>query len=269
MSKAVKNSKDTLLFQLTKLSFAYRNSKVLDEIDLELHRGKFYGLIGGNGSGKSTLLELFMGILAPCSGSITYQHKALAEYSRQELATRLALVPQHFSMDFEYRVRDVVLMGRHPHIPRFASPAQHDRLAVQQAMETMDIIHLQNRPVIALSGGELQRVVMARALAQETEVLILDEATSNLDIQHTIAIMQVIRKRVTEKGLTVIAAIHDLNLAAAFCDDCLVLKDGQVFANGTVNEIFTTDLLETVFAVNGTIEQAPGTGHPQIQYKYQ
>lgn len=267
MSKAI--TRDTLLFQLTKLSFAYRNSKVLEKMDLELHSGKFYGLIGGNGSGKSTLLELFMGVLAPLSGSIKYRDRLLAEYSRQELATRLALVPQHFSMDFEYRVRDVVLMGRHPHIPRFSSPSQHDRDSVEQAMETMDIIHLQNRPVMALSGGELQRVVMARALAQETEVLILDEATSNLDIQHTIAIMQVMRKRVTEKGLTVIAAIHDLNLAAAFCDDCLVLKDGHIFANGAVNEVFTTDLLETVFAVNGTIEQAPGAVYPQIQFKYQ
>lgn len=267
MSDTVKSA--NRLFQLTQLSFAYRSSKVLEKVDLDLHSGKFYGLIGGNGSGKSTLLELLMGTLAPLSGSIRYRDKPLPDYSRQELATRLALVPQHFSMDFEYRVRDVVLMGRHPHIPRFSSPSPHDREAVQQAMETMDIIHLQNRPVIALSGGELQRVVMARALAQETEVLILDEATSNLDIQHTIAIMQVMRKRVIEKGLTVIAAIHDLNLAAAFCDDCLVLKDGHIFANGTVNEIFTTDLLETVFAVNGTVEQAPGAGHPQIQFKYQ
>jgi iron complex transport system ATP-binding protein len=136
-------------------------------------------------------------------------------------------------------------------------------------METMDIIHLQNRPVIALSGGELQRVVMARALAQETDVLILDEATSNLDIQHTIAIMQVMRKRVMKRGLTVIAAIHDLNLAAAFCDNCLVLKDGHIYANDSVNNIFTTDLLQTVFAVNASVEQDPNTGTPQIQYRYQ
>jgi ABC-type cobalamin/Fe3+-siderophores transport system ATPase subunit len=258
-----------LLFELTNISFAYRHNTVLEDINLQLHKGKFYGLIGANGSGKSTLLELLIATLSPLSGSIRYRNRKLSDYSRQELATRLALVPQHFSMDFEYRVRDVVLMGRHPHIPRFSSPSYHDLEAVELAMETMDIIHLQDRPVIALSGGELQRVVMARALAQETEVLILDEATSNLDIQHTIAIMQVMRKRVVEKGLTVIAAIHDLNLAAAFCDDCLVLKDGHIFANAAVNEIFTADLLQSVFAVDAHIDQDSGNGYPQIQFKYQ
>jgi len=257
-----------LLFQLTDLSFAYRKNPVLKNINLQLDRGKFYGVIGGNGSGKSTLLELLIGTLEPSTGTIKYQSKSLSNYSRQHLATKLALVPQHFAMDFEYRVKDVVLMGRHPHIPRFSSPSSHDTKTVEHAMETMDIRHLQDRPVIALSGGELQRVVMARALAQETEVLILDEATSNLDIQHTIAIMRVMRKRVKEKGLTVIAAIHDLNLAAAFCDDCLVLKDGHIFANDAVNSIFTTDLLQTVFAVDASVDQNLKTGSPQIQFRY-
>ncbi|MEA3469122.1 MAG: ABC transporter ATP-binding protein [Thermodesulfobacteriota bacterium] len=256
------------LFHLADLSFAYRQNKVFENVDLQLQSGKFYGLIGANGSGKSTLLELLMGTLSPLSGIIRYKNKTLAKYSRRELATRLALVPQHFSMDFEYRVRDVVLMGRHPHIPRFSSPSSHDNEAVEQAMETMDINYLQNRPVIALSGGELQRVVMARALAQETEVLILDEATSNLDIRHTIAIMQVMRKRVNEKRLTVIAAIHDLNLAAAFCDDCIVLKEGHIFANAPVQEIFTSDLLQTVFSVEASINQDADSGHPQIQFRY-
>ncbi len=260
---------NNLLFHIDKLSFAYRNNTVLKDIDLQLQPGKFYGLIGANGSGKSTLLELLMATLSPASGSIRYREKDLNNYSRKELATKLALVPQHFSMDFEYSVRDVVLMGRHPHIPRFASPAHHDLEAVEQAMETMDIHHLQDRPVIALSGGELQRVVMARALAQETEVLILDEATSNLDIQHTIAIMRVIRKRVDENGLTVIAAIHDLNLAAAFCDNCLVLKDGALFANAPVNKIFTTNILQSVFSVNANVDQTSGNGHPHIQFQYQ
>ncbi len=257
------------LFLLTDLCFAYRQNRVFENIDLQLQSGKFYGLIGANGSGKSTLLELLMGTLSPLSGIIRYKDKTLANYSRQELATKLALVPQHFSMDFEYRVRDVVLMGRHPHIPRFSLPSGHDNEAVEQAMETMDINHLQNRHIIALSGGELQRVVMARALAQETEVLILDEATSNLDIQHTIGIMQVMRKRVAEKGLTVIAAIHDLNLAAAFCDDCIVLKEGHIFANASVQEIFTSDLLQSVFSVEATINQDTETHHPQIQFRYQ
>ncbi len=257
------------LFSIRNLSFSYRSTRVLENINIELHRGKFYGLIGGNGSGKSTLLELLMATLQPDSGTLYYKGQALHLYSRQELASSLALVPQHFSMDFEYSVSDVVLMGRHPHIPRFSSPASHDFEAVDIAMATMDISHLKNRPVIALSGGELQRVVMARALAQETEVLILDEATSNLDIQHTISIMKVIRQRVLDKGLTVIAAIHDLNLAAAFCDNCLVLKEKNIYANAPVKDIFTPELLREVFSVDAQIEHSTKSGHPKIQFTYQ
>lgn len=256
------------LIELHRLSFDYRGAPVLKEIDLQIQGGKFYGLIGGNGSGKSTLLELLMATLSPCSGSISYQGKPLSSFSRRELATRLALVPQHFSMDFEYLVEEVVLMGRHPHIPRFATPGLHDLETVHDAMDTMDILHLKERPVSALSGGELQRVVMARAMAQETEVLILDEATSNLDIQHTIAIMQVMRNRVLDGGLTIVAAIHDLNLAAAFCDECLVLKGGQLYANGPVHEIFTHDLLHEVFAVEARVKPDRQNGSPHIQFNY-
>lgn len=263
-----KDQQNRPLFQLSDLAFSYGNNRVLEDVSLELRSGKFYGLIGANGSGKSTLLELLMGTLSPVSGSVSYRDKIIGTYPRKELATKLALVPQHFSMDFEYRVRDVVFMGRHPHIPRFSAPSSHDRKIVENSMETMDISHLQDRPVIALSGGELQRVVMARALAQETEVLILDEATSNLDIQHTIGIMRVMRERVDEKGLTVIAAIHDLNQAAAFCDDCIVLKDGHIFANAPVQKIFTAELLQTVFGVEASIHQGSVAGHPQIQFSY-
>ncbi len=262
-------NRNHLLFQLANISFSYRQDKVLEGIDLQLCSGKFYGLLGANGSGKSTLIELLMGGHKPLTGEVLYKNKLMESYSRQELARQLALVPQNFSMSFEYHVSDVVLMGRHPHIPRFSSPAKRDMLAVEEAMQTMDICHLHSRPVSALSGGELQRVVMARALAQGTEVLILDEATSNLDIQHTIAIMQVMRRRVKEKGLTVIAAIHDLNLAAAFCDECLVLKGGQLFANGPVEELFTSDLLQTAFAVEATVHHHGDHGRPQIQFRYQ
>jgi iron complex transport system ATP-binding protein len=256
------------LFTLNALSFGYGKDTVLNQLDLQLQQGTFYGLIGGNGSGKSTLLELLMGILAPVSGSILYRDKELKEYTRQELATRLALVPQHFSMDFDYGVRDIILMGRHPHIPRFSSPSPHDIHMVEEAMSTMDILHLQQRPITALSGGELQRVVMARALAQETEVLILDEATSNLDIQHTIAIMRVIKERVKKSGLTVIAAIHDLNLAAAFCDECLVLKDTELHSSGPVEQLFTAELINDVFEVEASVNRASQSGCPRITFHY-
>jgi iron complex transport system ATP-binding protein len=257
------------LFQVNNLCFSYAKSRVLKDVSLELEAGIFYGLIGANGSGKSTLLELLTGGLAASSGHVLFLNKNIESYTKPELATKIALVPQHFSMDFEYSVRDVVLMGRHPHIPRFSAPSAQDFNAVDVSMKTMDIMHLSGRTVNALSGGELQRVVMARALAQDTQVLILDEATSNLDIHHTIAIMQVIRKRVSKNGLTVIAAIHDLNLAAAFCDNCLVLKDGEIVSNGDVNTVFTKEMLQDVFSVDTECIFQTKQNRPQIQYKYQ
>lgn len=257
------------LFQVNDLCFSYAKRRVLKDVHLQLEAGIFYGLIGANGSGKSTLLELLSGGLAASSGHVLFQDKPIARYTKPELATKIALVPQHFSMDFEYSVRDVVLMGRHPHIPRFSAPSAKDFKEVDAAMETMDITHLSDRTVNALSGGELQRVVMARALAQNTQVLILDEATSNLDIHHTIAIMQVIRKRVSKKGQTVIAAIHDLNLAAAFCDNCLVLKNGEIVSSGDVNTVFTKEMLQDVFSVDTESISRTKDNRPQIQYKYQ
>jgi len=256
------------LFHINDLFFSYGKNSVFENIQLELKRGTFYGLIGANGSGKSTLLELLTGGLPATSGVVQLKDKTINSYSKQELACRIALVPQHFSMDFEYSVRDVVLMGRHPHIPRFSTANENDHKKVDKAMRTMDITALASRTVSALSGGELQRVVMARALAQDTEILILDEATSNLDINHTIGILRVIRKMVNEKGLTVIAAIHDLNLAAAFCDKCVVLQDRQIAANADVNTVFTKEMLQNVFSVEVERISQTKQNRPQIQFKY-
>ncbi len=256
------------LFHIRDLSFSYGKNSVFKDLQLELNKGTFYGLIGANGSGKSTLLELLTGGLPANSGTVQFKDKDINSYSKQELACRIALVPQHFTMDFEYSVRDVVLMGRHPHIPRFSTPAERDHKKVDKAMGTMDITQLASRAVSALSGGELQRVVMARALAQDTEVLILDEATSNLDINHTIGILRVIRNMVNDHGLTVIAAIHDLNLAAAFCDKCIVLQDGHIAANADVNTVFTKEMLQDVFSVEVEHISKTDQNRPQIQFKY-
>ncbi len=256
------------LFHVQNLTFFYGNNCVFNDIELTLQQGTLYGLIGANGSGKSTLLELLTGGVSATSGSVKLKNKTINSYSKQELACCIALVPQHFSMDFDYSVRDVVLMGRHPHIPRFSVPANEDYKKVEKAMHTMDITKLASRPVSGLSGGELQRVVMARAFAQDTEILILDEATSNLDINHTIGILRVIRKMVNKNGLTVIAAIHDLNLAAAFCDKCVVLQDRQIVANADVNSVFTKEMLLDVFGVEVENIFQTQQNRPQILFKY-
>jgi len=263
---AMNNIHTDPFFAISKGCFAYRANNVLQDIDLDLVPGQFYGLIGPNGSGKTTLLDLLTATKPLQSGQIIFQGKALADYAKKELATKIALVPQQFAMGFDFTVSDLVLMGRYPYIPRFSNPSKRDIDLVDEAMHVMQIHTLRHRLINDLSGGEKQRVVVARALAQDTEVLVLDEATSNLDIHHTIEIMHVIRKLVRNQGRTVIAAIHDLNLAAAFCDQVIVLKEGRIFTTGSVGEALTADLIAEVFQVQAEVQAATLNHSPRIHY---
>ncbi len=255
------------LFHIADGCFSYGDHIVLENLNLDIQKGKFYGLIGPNGSGKTTLLDLFMATKKLQGGSIHFKQLPLYQYSKEALAKMLSLVPQDFSMGFAYSVFEVVLMGRHPHIPRFASPSPQDLAIVKNALLEMDIIHLQERSVTDLSGGEKQRVVVARSLAQQTSVLILDEATSSLDIQHTIGIMRVIKQRVRDSNTTVVAAIHDLNLAAAFCDELIVLKDKRIYSRGPVENVLSSDLIKDVFSVTGHIRYDAMNEAPRIDFK--
>jgi iron complex transport system ATP-binding protein len=231
------------------ISYAYGEQRVLKDVSLALEPGRFYGLLGPNGSGKTTLLDLLIANRQPSAGSISLHGRELLSYSRQHLAQQMALVPQEFDLGFDFRVGEVVLMGRHPHIPRFASPGPEDVALSQAAMADLEVEHLSERLITALSGGEKQRVVAARALAQNTPLLIMDEATANLDIQHTIEIFQVVRRKVEEGGI-VLAAIHDLNLAAAFCDEIFLLKEGALHAVGAPEDILMPSILAEVFGID-------------------
>ena len=246
--------------------FSYKTSPVLQKIDLHLAAGRFYGLIGPNGSGKTTLLDLLTGTTQPQRGTVLFKTRPIEDYPKKDLARMLALVPQNSSLSFDFTVFEVVMMGRHPHIPRFADPSSNDLALVEEALSIMDIADLRDRAVTTLSGGERQRVVVARALAQNTEVIILDEATSSLDIRHSIEIMRIVHKRVKERGVTVIAAIHDLNLAASFCDEVIVLQRGRIAAFGPVADTLTQDLILNIFAVRSHVRFHPETQAPYIEY---
>jgi iron complex transport system ATP-binding protein len=170
-------------------------------------------------------------------------------------------------MDFEYTVAEVVMMGRHPYIGRFGSPAAKDFQLVERALTTLDILHLKDRYVTRLSGGERQRVLVARALAQDTEVMVLDEATASLDVRHSIDIMKALRSNVDDRKVTAIAAIHDLDLAASFCDELIVMDRGRIHSSGKVDEQLTSQLLKNIFGVEAAIlheADAP----PHIHYRY-
>lgn len=256
------------VYELRGCSFGYRNQRCLSNLELSLAAGRLYGLIGPNGSGKTTLINLLAGSHRPGSGEIRLLGERLEHYSRNAAARVFSLVPQNFSMEFEYSVFEVVLMGRHPYIPRFASPTVADIAMVDAALATLDITHLRERHVTRLSGGERQRVLVARALAQNTPVMLLDEATASLDVRHSIDIMRALRRRVETDGATVVAAIHDLDLAAAFCDELIVLSRGVVRAAGTTDRVLTRELLRDIFGVEALVTRPGNDSTPHIQYQY-
>ena len=255
-------------FEMVNVDFAHRGGAGLRDLELTLATGRFYGLIGPNGSGKTTLISLLAGSRQPDCGSISLLGKDLQTYSKASAARISALVPQNFSMEFDFTVFEVVMMGRHPYIPRFASPESKDVNLVEEALATLDIRHLRDRYVTNLSGGERQRVLVARALAQNTPVLLLDEATANLDVRHSIDIMRALRHRVEENCVTVVAAIHDLDLAAAFCDELIVLDRGAVRASGSVGNILNQELLRDTFGVEARVVITEDSSSPHIQYRY-
>ncbi len=255
-------------FVLEDVSFSYGTEQAVCNVSLRLSPGKFYGLVGPNGCGKSTLLNLLIGNRLPQKGVVSYQGQTIDDYKRRELAREVALVPQDFGIDFAFTVLEVVLMGRHPYIPRFGSPAAADYRNADQAMAELGISDFKERLIPELSGGEKQRVVVARSLAQDTRMLLLDEATSNLDIQHTLEIFQVCRKRVAEQGRGVIAVVHNLNLAAAYCDELIFMKDGAIHCVGPKDEVLTSENIKAVFGVDARVGFDNFCGSRQVFFRY-
>ncbi|MCW5203178.1 ABC transporter ATP-binding protein [Desulfobulbus sp. US5] len=256
-----------MLWQLEQVDFSYKDQPVLAGIDLTLSSGKCYGILGPNGSGKTTLLDLLCGLSAADKGEIRYRDILLKRWQARELAKRVALVPQDFQVRFGFSVREVVEMGRHPHLGRFASLTEQGHVLVDAVMEEMGVAGFAARSVTQLSGGEKQRVAVARALVQDPEVLLLDEATSNLDIYHSLAILALIRRRVVEQGLTVVAAIHDLNLAAYFCDELIFLKKGRIICQGPTDEVLRPDVIEEVYGVEAQVREDAFSACNQVSYR--
>ena len=250
------------------LSFSYGNTPIINDINIDFTTGKFYGIIGPNGCGKTTFLDLLTGNKKPSSGSVHLFDKSLSSYSKKNLAQRLALVPQEYDTGFSFSVEEVVLMGRHPHIPRFSSPTPSDWECVDSAMEAIGITDLRNRYTNTLSGGQKQRTIVARALAQDTSLLLFDEATSSLDVKYTLQIFNLARDLVQKQNRTIIAVMHNLNLAAAYCDEILIMKDGQIVSSGPTATTLTADIIEEVFEVESSVFWDDYNQSQQISFKY-
>ncbi len=254
----------TAILQASALHASYGGTEVLRLVDLSLPPGEMAGLLGPNGSGKSTLLRVLSGLLAPKSGSVTLAGSDLHSHTARQRARLIGLVPQYAHIPFAFSVTDVVAMGRNPYLRLLQSPGADDQAAIAAALERTDCLHLRERLVTELSGGELQRVIIARALAQEPRVLLLDEPTAHLDLNHQLDIANMLRQLNREQGLTVLWVSHDLNLAAEFCERLVMLKDGKVLADGTPDEVITPQWLADIYGLKLPVASNPGSGRPQV-----
>ena len=236
------------------LTFSYRSTPSLAGVSLTLQESEILGLIGPNGSGKTTLLKCMNKILEPKQGTILLDKQEVKKMSRLEVARHVGYVPQSaVSNPMALPVCEVVLMGRRPYIGWQSS--ERDIAKVWDALKALDIEHLAMRDFYELSGGEQQRVLIARSLAQEAKVLLLDEPTSNLDIKHQLEVMNLTRKLVTKEKIAATVAIHDLNLAFRYCDKIVLLKAGKVFAAGKACTVLNPEILRTVYGVEVVINQ--------------
>jgi len=246
------------------LRCGYDERDVLRGVDLSLPRGGFFGVIGPNGSGKSTLIKALTGLLPLRQGAITLSGRPMVEYPARELARWMAVVPQISAPVFAFTVREIVEMGRHPHLKRFASLGAEDHQAVDEALALTDLTTLQHRTVDQLSGGEYQRVTIARALAQHPKVMLLDEPTAHLDIGHQVEIFELLGRLNEEQGMTVLCILHDLNLAAEYCRHLLLFSEGRVYIEGTPTEVLTEDQLMAVYGTLVRVQANPYSGQPVV-----
>jgi iron complex transport system ATP-binding protein len=247
------------------LEFSYTGKPVLREVSFEVRRGEILGIMGPNGCGKSTLLKLLRGGLVPDRGRILWAGREAARYTRKEMARLTAVVPQALMVPFPYPVREMVMMGRFAHRTGFAGPTSDDHRAVERALAVTDTLHLFDRPVTDLSGGELQRVLLARALAQQAPVLLLDEATSHLDLDHRLEISELLVRLNRETQLTVVQVSHDLDLAAEMSERIMLLHaDGRPATIGAPADVLTEETLRDVFRVEVKVETNPYTGAPHL-----
>ncbi len=235
---------------------------ILDGVSFEAPSGKMLGLLGPNGSGKTSLLRLLAGLKQPHAGQITLDRKNIRTIGRRTIAQRVAFVEQHATTNANLRVIDVVKLGRFPHRSMFSGWTLADDQIVEQALERAGMTGKRNERWQSLSGGEKQRTHIARALAQSPKELILDEPTNHLDIQHQIGLMRL----VSGLPVTSIVAMHDLNHAAMFCDELIVMQSGRIVASGMPEDVLTQELLRDVFSVDARVETSPHHPRPHIHY---
>ena len=249
---------------LSHLSAGYRSRLVLHDVSLSVTGGEVLALVGPNGAGKSTLIRALSGVIPARTGEVRLDGIDLLRLSANARARKLAVVPQMIRLPEAFTVGEIVLMGRTPHLPLWASESRRDCEVAWRAMRRTQVEALSNRRIDELSGGEQQRVVIARALAQEPQVLLLDEPTAHLDLKHQVAVLELVRSLAREHGLAVLMTMHDLNQAAVYADHVALMAQGAIVARGTAGQVFTAEALSAVYGVRLAVSRHPVHGTPLV-----
>ena len=245
------------------LSFAYQDRVVLHDVSLSVEHGEMIGILGPNGSGKTTLLKIFSAVLQG-QGAVKINDRDIETYGRRDLSKLFGVVAQESRVNFPYTVAEVVLMGRASYHSPFALEGKKDIEIARASMELTDSLSLSDRYLHELSGGEKQRVIIARALAQEPEILLLDEPSAFLDLKHQVQVFELLCRLNRERGMTIVAALHDLNLAALFFPRLVMLREGKIYRDGSPSEVLTEKTIEEVYGIRVRVEQDPVAGKPQL-----
>ncbi len=254
------------MIQVHDLHCGYPGRTVLHGVSFSVASGELMGVLGPNGSGKTTLLLALSGIVPISRGQVFFKGRPLDGFKPRERALTMASVPQDTQVRFPFSCREIVRMGRYPHQKRFQVDSIEDERVVERVLRITDSEELAERLIMNVSGGERQRVVMARALAQETPVLLLDEATSAMDIHRKLQIFRVLDTLNRQENLTILAVLHDVNLAALFCRRLVFLKEGLVVADGPTDEVLTGDILREVYDTEVLVQDVPRTGKKQVVF---
>jgi iron complex transport system ATP-binding protein len=249
---------------LSHLSAAYGSRIVLRDVSLTVNGGEVLALVGPNGAGKSTLIRVVSGVVAASGGNVRLGESDLIKMPPAERARKIAVVPQLIRLPDAFTVGEIVLMGRTPHLPMWAGESKHDCEVAWSAMKRTQIEALVNRRAHELSGGEQQRVMIARALTQEPNVLLLDEPTAHLDLKYQVGVLELARSLAKDHGLTVLMTLHDLNQAALYADRVALMSEGQIVAQGSAAEVFTASQLSAVYGVQVAVSQHPNHNAPLI-----
>jgi iron complex transport system ATP-binding protein len=252
------------ILTLKNVGYRYGQIQAIKGIDLQVYGGEILGVLGPNGSGKSTLLKVLDGILVPQEGEVLIEDSPFAAFGRSHLAREVAMVAQESHFRFSFSTLEVVLMGRFPHLKRLQFEGKRDMEVAMDALRATHTLEFAERYIHELSGGEKQRVLIARALAQEPRVILLDEPTSFLDLKFKREIFQLISSLSLEKGLSVVVVSHDIDLTSQYCRRVIMLKDGSIFKTGVPNEVITASNIEAVYDCPVLVDKNPATGRPRV-----